>query len=235
MKHNMQAVILAAGKGLRMRPLTETTPKTLLPLNGIPLLEHILEALPEEIQEIFLVVGYLKEQIMDRIGGIWHGKTIHYVVQNPLDGTGSAIHLLKQYLHERFFILNGDDLYTKKDLERLIAHPLAILVSPTKDSITFSALADETGLFAGFESNAPSHEIKQRVCGAYILDERFFRYPLAEITVHNQKEYSLPHTLVAMSRDCPIKLETASFWQPVGTLEEYELAKNNCHKYLTKT
>jgi len=64
----MQCVIICAGKGTRMRPLTEHTPKPLLEVCGKPILQHVVEALPEEIDELVLVVGYLQEQIRSYCG-----------------------------------------------------------------------------------------------------------------------------------------------------------------------
>lgn len=224
----MQAVILAAGRGLRLRPTTETTPKALVDICGTPLIVRILASLPDTVTEIFVVVGHLKEQVMDAVGGSFGGKPVHYVAQDPLDGTGSALHLLKDRLSGTFLVVNGDDLYDRGDLERLIAHDLAILVLPTKDAVESSALRDETGRFAGLELNAPEAETKLRVCGAYVLDERFFRYPLVTVSVHGKTEYSLPHTLVEMSRDSAIKTEEATSWIPVGTPEELDRARSIC-------
>lgn len=224
----MQAVILAAGKGLRLRPLTDAVPKALVDVCGKPLLAHILAALPDAVTEIFIVVGYRKEQIMDALGDSFGNKILHYAEQEPLDGTGSALHVLKDRLSGTFLVVNGDDLYEKRDLERLVAHDLALLVSPTMESIPTSALRDEEGRFVGLESNAPESEMKRRVCGAYVLDERFFRYPLAEVTVHGKTEYSLPHTIVMMTRDLPVFLEDADAWHPVGTPEELAAARTIC-------
>ncbi len=236
----MQAVILAAGKGLRLRPLTDSTPKALIDVCGQPLIFHILSSLPDDVTEIFIVVGYLYEQIKNAVGNAWKGKPVQYIIQDPLDGTGSALHLVKDRLIGKFLVVNGDDVYDKVDLERLIAHELGLLVLSTMEPVTASALQDADGRFIGIEStdNHPqpllekegsqSREEKLRVCGAYILDERFFRYPLATVTVHDKSEYSLPHTIVEMTRDLSIKIERADNWQPVGTPEELEKIRKNC-------
>ena len=59
----MQCVILAAGKGTRLRPLTENTPKPLVKVAGRPLLDHIVEVLPSAVKELVIVTGYLEEQM----------------------------------------------------------------------------------------------------------------------------------------------------------------------------
>ncbi len=217
----MQCVVLAAGRGARLAPLTDTTPKPLLNVGDHPLLTHILDALPREISEIILVIGYRGEQIQERIGTTWNGIPVRYVTQTPLDGTAHALLAAKPLLSgERFLVVNGDDLYAKADLARLISHPLAILVKPTSDSLQASAVIDANGCLEAFEGHAPTHETKHRVCGAYVLDERFFHYPLFPLSVRNNMEYSLPHTLLSLAKDTCVKAEHASFWMPVGTPEE---------------
>ncbi len=225
----MQCVVLAAGRGARLAPLTDTTPKPLLHVGDHPLLAYILDALPEEISEIILIIGYRGEQIQERIGTSWKGTPVRYVSQTPLDGTAHALLQAKPFLSgERFLVVNGDDLYAKEDLAHLIAHPFAILLKPTKDSLHASAVMDVNGCLQAFEGNAPIDEIKHRVCGAYVLNERFFHYPLVTLTVRGNTEYSLPHTLLSLAGDVCVKGENATFWMPVGTPEELAEAE----KYL---
>ncbi len=223
----MQAVILAAGKGLRLRPITESVPKALVDVCDTPLIFHILASLPSTVTEIFVVVGYLGDQIRAAIGDAFDGKTVRYVTQDPLDGTGSALHLLKDDLHGKFLVVNGDDMYGADDLNHLVARDLAVLVAPTEDANGSTAIVDETGKFVEIR-NSEVAAPRLRVCGAYVLDGRFFDYPLATVTVHDKIEYSLPHTIVAMARDHAITTEVATHWQPVGTHEE--LARIRCRR-----
>jgi len=111
-----QAVILAAGKGTRMLPLTETRPKPMQEVSGKNLIEWKLAALPEAIRDVVIVVGYQGEQIREFFGDMWHGRSIRYVVQEKLNGTAGALWSARNLLHGRFLVLMGDDLYAKEDI-----------------------------------------------------------------------------------------------------------------------
>ena len=84
----MKAVILAAGEGTRLRPLTITRPKHVLPIAGKPLLEHTLEALKKSgISEVLIVVGYLKEKIFETLGTVSYTHlTLHDLLCVDLGG-----------------------------------------------------------------------------------------------------------------------------------------------------
>src|SRR3989344_4411739 len=111
----MQAVILAAGLGTRMGNLTKNTPKPLLLTGGKTILERNLEALPDEIGEVVLVVGYLGGQIREKIGQSFAGKKITYVEQKELKGTGHALMQCKDALHGSFLVFYVDDLHDRAD------------------------------------------------------------------------------------------------------------------------
>ena len=221
----MLAVILAAGQGLRLRPHTETTPKTMIKVGGKPIIVHILESLPDSVDRIVVVVGYLKEQITEYLGEAWNGIPIEYIEQAPLNGTGSAIHQIKERVSEPFLVVNGDDLYSKEDLTQLSQHPLAMLVAEATGPAPSSILVDETDGLLGIETNLPADKPILRNTGAYMLDMRFFEQPLHEIIVHNKTEYSLPHTLIDMAQDLTAHVERATFWCPIGTAQELETAE----------
>ena len=215
----MQAVVLAAGKGARLRPRTHTTPKPLIELKGTSLLERVLHALPNEIDEVFLVVNHLREQIIRHIGSEWNGKPIHYAVQEPLSGTAGALYLLKEHLADRFLVLNADDLYSQSDLECLIQHDRSILVHPSDRELQAAAQIDQNGRFTGLGPG------RTHVCGAYVLDRHVFDYEPVEIDVGPYKEYGLPQTLVHMVQNQDIQAVQADFWMPVGTEKQLQTAK----------
>ena len=80
----MQLVILAAGRGKRMKTLTENMPKPMLTVLGNDLLEHKISILPKEIDEVIIVIGYLGEKIKKHFGTNFKGKKISYVEQKEL-------------------------------------------------------------------------------------------------------------------------------------------------------
>src|SRR3989338_11252442 len=107
----MKCVILAAGEGIRMRPLTLEKPKPLLAINGKPLIEHVIENLPKEIDELVVVIGYKGEQIKDFLGKKFHGLKVKYVWQKEKLGTGHALRLCREHLgSDNFLMLFADDI-----------------------------------------------------------------------------------------------------------------------------
>jgi len=124
----MQAVILAAGKGTRLRPLTLKIPKPLVSLNDRPILEHIINELPKEIDEVILVIGYLGDKIKKYFGSNFLGKKVKYMVQKEQRGTFHALKQAQKFLGGKFLVLMADDIYSKKDLVRLARSEQAVLV-----------------------------------------------------------------------------------------------------------
>jgi UDP-N-acetylglucosamine diphosphorylase / glucose-1-phosphate thymidylyltransferase / UDP-N-acetylgalactosamine diphosphorylase / glucosamine-1-phosphate N-acetyltransferase / galactosamine-1-phosphate N-acetyltransferase len=218
----MQAVILAAGKGLRLRPFTEHHPKPLIPVANIPLIERTISSLPDEITEIIIVVGYLGDQIISHIGSSYNDLPITYVEQTELLGTGDALLRAKHLLHKNFLVVNGDDLYTKEDLAKLISNNFGILAwESTQPAGVFGLATNEDYNLTGFSS-----ESKLINCGAYALNCSFFDTELVSISVHGKTEYSLPHTLAEISETSVVGVTISSHWLPVGTPLQLDFANN---------
>jgi bifunctional UDP-N-acetylglucosamine pyrophosphorylase/glucosamine-1-phosphate N-acetyltransferase len=118
----MKAIILTAGEGTRMRPLTTTRPKTMLITGGKPLIQYNIESLRDAgIKDITLVVGYKKEVIEEYFGdGSDFGVNINYAVQDGQLGTAHAIGSAEKFIDESFIVLNGDIIVSYDLIRNLI-------------------------------------------------------------------------------------------------------------------
>jgi len=117
----MQAVVLAAGKGRRLWPLTENRPKPMIPVANRPILEHIVDALDGAgAEKVVLVVGSNQERVQSHFGnGHDYDLEISYVVQQQQLGTGHALLQAESQVGESFIALNGDRIIESELLERV--------------------------------------------------------------------------------------------------------------------
>lgn len=121
-----KAVILAAGRGTRMRELTAQLPKPMIEVRGKPVLRHIVEGLRDAgIAELLLVVGYRADAVRDFFGdGSLYNTAIHYKTQTVQDGTGRVVELAQDFVDNRPFILAyGDILVDRGNYKRMVDLP----------------------------------------------------------------------------------------------------------------
>ena len=120
----MKAVILAAGEGNRMRPLTRNRPKVMLPIANKPILEHLLiEAKEAGITEFIFVVGYCDEQVRSYFGkGEKWGVNIAYSEQRKQLGTADALRMVENMLDGNFLVINGDIVVGREDIKQLLGN-----------------------------------------------------------------------------------------------------------------
>jgi UDP-N-acetylglucosamine diphosphorylase/glucosamine-1-phosphate N-acetyltransferase len=118
----LKAVILAAGEGSRMRPLTYTRPKVMLPVANKPILEHLLIEVREAgITDFIFVVGYYDEQVRRYFGnGNRWSVNINYSLQRRQMGTADAVRAVKDMVDGNFLVMNGDIIVRHNDVKRLI-------------------------------------------------------------------------------------------------------------------
>jgi NDP-sugar pyrophosphorylase family protein len=215
----MQAVIMAAGKGVRMQPLTLDTPKSLLKVGSKAILDRTLAELPSEIDEVIIVIGYLGEKIRAHVAENYPDLKVKFVETEPL-GTGYAVMACKPLLKDEFLVLNGDDLYKKEDLQALVSNDLAVLAKDASKEPGFPQeferfghiVANDSGDFESFEFGTRNGE-NLVVIGGYKLNRNFFDYELVRTS---NGEFGLPQTLFSMAGKHKIKVVKASFWIPIG-------------------
>src|SRR3989344_2023057 len=206
----MRAVILAAGEGLRMRPLTENKPKPMVEILGKPLLHHIFDSLPDEIGEVILVTGYLEKKIKEYFGENFAGKKI---------GTAQALWLARSLLaDERFLMLYADNLQSKADIQKCLEHPLSIMVKEVEDPRRFGVIvADDRGKVLDLVEKPISPPSNLASTGVKVLDSKIFNYPAKQ---HPNGEYYITDSLAQMVRDYEMIAVRADFWLPIGYPED---------------
>jgi len=220
----MQVLIFAAGKGTRLRPLTYKTPKPLIKINNKTLIEHNLEKLPKEIDEIILIVNYLKEKFYDYFGDNFQGRRVKYIYQKEINGTAGALHYAKKILKERFLVLNGDDIYDKKDIKKCLQHQNSILIKEKKGNFSGGKIIlDKNNNLENIEEGNHNEKKAYIATGLYVLTKNFFKYK--KIQIPNTKEYGLPQTLIEMAKKEEIKIQKANFYLQIGDPKALKEAK----------
>lgn len=221
----MQAVILAAGKGSRMGSLTISTPKPLIKILNKPLIDYVFEALPDEVDECVMVVGYLGYQILSYVGSIYKGRRIYNVEQKYI-GTAGGLLSAQHLLQDKFLVVNADDIYDKQELQLLIGEDATygIALRNKTDKNTETVIFDDNSLLVS-RNNVALDELRWFGTGSYMLHkyiwlENFYQLP--------NGEYSIPHTLI--NAGFPVYVKKFFKWLPVNTprdifITERELLK----------
>jgi bifunctional UDP-N-acetylglucosamine pyrophosphorylase/glucosamine-1-phosphate N-acetyltransferase len=234
----MKAIILTAGEGTRMRPLTVTKPKTMLQVGGKPILQYNVESLRDAgIKDITLVVGYREEVIKDHFrNGTDFGVNINYVTQKERLGTAHAIGSTRGIVKGSFIILNGDiivdpilieDLITKYQTENARS---VLVLTEVDDPSSFGVVEiDEDRITNIIEKpepgKAPSNLIN---AGIYLFDDQIFE--AIEKTEKSQRgEYEITDSLLIQMKNGEkvLGLRSKNNWIDIG--RPWELLDVNEH------
>lgn len=138
----MQAVILAAGEGTRMRPLTETVPKPMLPVADRPLCAHTADAAVEAgATELVFVVGYEAAAVRAYFDDAYRGVPVSFARQDEQRGTADAVRAAREHLDGSFAVLNGDNLYDPESIAALFEASPAIAAIEVDDPANYGVLS----------------------------------------------------------------------------------------------
>lgn len=180
-----KAFILAGGKGTRMRPFTYEMPKPLIPLQGKPLLQHIIELLRKyEVREVVLSIGYLGDKVRDYFGnGSKLGMDITYIEEKEELGTAGALNLAKDQLTETFLMFNGDVL-SNIDLTDLVRFHRekkglsTIALTPVEDPSRFGVARLKGDRILEFiEKPEKTKGVSKLInAGVYVLEPEVIKY-----------------------------------------------------------
>ena len=229
----MKAIVLVGGEGTRLRPLTLTTPKPLLPIANQPHLERQLMWLASHgVDEVVLSMGYLPDAFhrhfmhdesgTDRFGAM----RLHYAVEDEPLGTAGAIRFAAEGIGDRFIVCNGDVL-TDLDLREMVAFHDArgaeatISLTQVEDPSAFGVVPTEAdGSVIAFvekppKGKAPSNWIN---AGTYVLEPAFLARIPPRLNVSVERE-TFPRLLEQPGRLFGFRSD--AYWLDIGTPEKY--------------
>lgn len=219
----MKVIILAAGKGNRLMPLTEHVPKPLIEIKGVPIVDKIFQSLPDEINEVIIVVEYLKEKIKSYVGESFYGRKVFYVDQVQERGTFPALLSAKDLLlpNERFLVINGDDIHDKTELTEYLKYPRSFgiqkMIMPDYHSIHVT----DDNYIEGFYPQTEEEKVDGTfiATGVYVTDTNIFK---RSGIILKDGEQGLPQTLLAQKDEYPIKAVITRKWLPINSFEDLE-------------
>jgi mannose-1-phosphate guanylyltransferase len=231
----MEAIILAGGFGTRLRPLTYTRAKSLLPILNKPMIVHLIDILPEDVDTVILAVNYKRDQIEKYFKeNDCRKKIIVNDEPKPL-GTGGATKFSEKLITGRFLVLNADIICSLNLKDMIKFHEknnamTTISLWPVENVSEFGvADVKENGNIVGFvekpkPEDAPSEFIN---AGAYCLEPEVLDYIDTDRLVSMEKEI-FPRIIKDTGRFFGFKFE--GYWMDIGRISSYI----DVHKFLLK-
>jgi mannose-1-phosphate guanylyltransferase len=222
----VQALVLAGGEGTRLRPLTYTTPKPVLPLAGRPFLSFMLDwTRAHGVDEVILSCGFMSDAVKRVLGDIYDGMRLRYVIEDEPLGTAGPVRLAydEGLLDERLFVLNGDVL-TDLDLTAELAQhertgaTVTLALYPVEDTSSFGVVpTDPDGRVEAFiektEAAPPTNRIN---AGAYVLE----RGVVDEIPAGRAVSFEREVFPLLVGRGL-YGHRAAGYWVDIGTPQRY--------------
>lgn len=220
----MQAIIMAGGKGSRLRPLTNNTPKPLVKIIDKPVMEYVIENLAEAgVKDIAVTVGYKADMIMDYFGdGSKWGVRLEYFVEDTPLGTAGGVKNVESYIYEEFLVMSADGLSNIDLKEFLTFHK-------SHDGIASMAVKhiDDARGFGLVEVDSEDRivsfvEKPQNICsglintGIYLFEPNIFEYIPKGVSDFSYDIF--PGLLGSI-----YAYKTESYWSDIGTLFDYYL------------
>lgn len=233
----MKAVIMAGGFGTRLRPLTMTIPKPMVPIVNVPIMEHIVKLLKRyDIDDIVSVLYFQPDVITEHFkNGSDFGVSMRYVLATADYGTAGAVRNAAEHLNSRFIVISGDVL-TDFDLSQAIDFHISnkslatILLTRVKIPLSYGiVITDSKGKIIRFLEKPSWGEVFSDTInsGIYILEPEILNY----IPFQQEFDFSKDLFPFMLKNNLPLYGYVASgYWRDIGNLDEYLLGQNDVLK-----
>ncbi len=210
-----QAIILAAGKGTRMEPLSCSQDKPVLEILGKSILEHNLEQLDGLIKEVVLVIrpGWRGQEIIKKFGREYRGLKINYVVQKQPLGTGDAIKAARSHIKERFLLLNGDDLYIAKDIKKVLKNFPCVLAKQVSQPRFFGIILTKNRHIKELQEKPKKPKSNMANTGVYYLPVSILNFSIKKSL---RGEYEFTDYIKQFIKKEKVFYVEAEKWLPVS-------------------
>ncbi len=235
---NLKAIILAAGKGKRLQPLTLTKPKHLLSVGGSPILKHILNALISAgVNEVLIIVKHMKEQIIEWCLKQNFNIKIMFKEQSDLLGTANAILLAEDFTAQQsFIVVNGDILLDPDEVNGIIKYhesvrPLCTLgVKKIENPCQYGVVKIKNGLIEDIIEKPSQEEVFSNFISTGIMcfESDIFEF-IKRTPISKRGEYEITTTLKLAIADSKkiTSYEISSWWIDIG--RPWDLLEANRH------
>jgi len=214
----MECVVLAAGEGKRMRPLTAKRPKVMLPLANRPMMEHlVLAARDAGITNFVFVVGYGEREIRRHFGdGSVFGIRVEYAPQRHQHGTADAVRAARDLVTGPFLVLNGDMILKSEDIRTLCRQePPCMCTSMTDHPEDYGVVLAEEGRITSLEEKSKAPRSNLINAGAYFFTPEIFER-IDRVRPSPRGELELTDALAGIIAERKLRANPLSYWMDVG-------------------
>jgi len=220
----MQAVVLAAGEGTRMRPLTENTPKPMLPVADRPLVAHTADmAIEAGAEELIFVVGYEADAVRTYFGDSYRGVPVQFAVQEEQLGTADAVNAAREHIDGPFAVLNGDNLYDEASLSALFEAAPSIAAYTVSDPSNYGVLSTDGDRVTEIIEKPEEPPTELANAGAYVFPAQAREWLDVEMSERGERELTDVVTQVIENYD--VTAVEVDRWLDVG--RPWELLEAN--------
>ena len=220
----MKAVVLAAGQGTRIRPLSSSVPKPMLPVADRPLAAHTVDAAVDAgADEVILVIGYEAETVREYFGAEYRGVPISYAVQEEQAGTAHAVNAASEHLEGPFAVLNGDNLYDQDAIDELFSECPAICAIEVEDPRNYGVLSTTDGTVTDIVEKPDDPPTNLANAGAYAFPAEAIEW--LDVPASERGEHEITDVVAQVVDQFAVTPVTLERWMDVG--RPWELLEAN--------